>query len=187
MSPEVVYLGNKISKEGISPSLEKLKPLYNVTIWQKNVKELQRVIGLINWFRPYVINLSTEIADITEKLKGNDIRKWSQADSDKIKHIVEKIKTSITLKHPDFNAIFYLYSDASDKGISSILIQQDGIVGIYSKKYSLAEKNYTIVERECLAMKKGLLYYKTLVYNSKVIILTDNKNITFDKDYTSSR
>ncbi len=62
------FLGNIISANGISPDPSRIQNLsQNTKI--KTKKDLQSLLGFINWFRPYVKNLSTRLLRITNKLK----------------------------------------------------------------------------------------------------------------------
>ncbi|KAG0437458.1 Retrovirus-related Pol polyprotein from transposon 17.6 [Dictyocoela muelleri] len=88
------------------------------------------------------------------------------------------------LHHPDLNKEFTLRCDASDTGIRSILLQNERIIGYYSKKYNQQELNYTTIEKEVLAIIKSLDHFKHLIFNTKVTIETDNKNLTFDGNFT---
>ncbi|KAG0428897.1 Transposon Tf2-11 polyprotein [Dictyocoela muelleri] len=53
------------------------------------------------------------------------------------------------------------------------------IYKLYSKKYNKQELNYSSAEKEALAITRSLMHFKPLVYNAKVEILTDNKNLLF--------
>lgn len=82
---------------------------------------------------------------------------------------------------------FELFTDASDTGISAVLVQEKGIVGICSAKLLHAEKNYSICEREMLAVYKCLLHFKNIVYNTDLYVCTDNRNNTFNIKNLNSR
>ena len=57
---------------------------------------------------------------------------------------------------PDFSKTFFVRTDASNKGIGAVLLQDhDGImfpVAFASRKLLLREQNYSTIERECLAI-----------------------------------
>jgi len=57
---------------------------------------------------------------------------------------------------PDLNGPFIIQSDAADKTIGSILVQEkDGIrrpIGFASRSLKPAVKNYCMSEKNCLAM-----------------------------------
>ncbi|KAG0436559.1 Transposon Tf2-9 polyprotein [Dictyocoela muelleri] len=63
--------------------------------------------------------------------------------------------------------------------MGGVLFQNRQIVGTYSKKFNSQELNYTIPEKEALAIFKSVEHFKQLIYNSKIIIQTDNKNLIF--------
>ncbi|ORD98356.1 hypothetical protein A0H76_2652 [Hepatospora eriocheir] len=43
----------------------------------KTKKQLQRLLGVINWFRPFIMHFSDKISTITDKLKGNKKFVWN--------------------------------------------------------------------------------------------------------------
>ncbi|KAG0419071.1 Transposon Tf2-9 polyprotein [Dictyocoela roeselum] len=68
--------------------------------------------------------------------------------------------------------------------MGAILTQEDKLVDIFSKKYNEQKINYTNTEKEVLAITKALLHFKQLIYNSKIIIMTDKKNLLFNRPMT---
>ncbi|KAG0438375.1 Transposon Ty3-G Gag-Pol polyprotein [Dictyocoela muelleri] len=57
----VNYLGNIISKEGIKPDISRVLSIETIKI-PKTINQLQKLLGIINWFRPYVFDISRRIA-----------------------------------------------------------------------------------------------------------------------------
>ena len=73
---------------------------------------------------------------------------------DRLKAILE---SAPVLLAPDFDKCFKLAVDASDVGIGAVLLQEDnnGIdhpVYYFSKKFIKHQKNYSTIEKECLAL-----------------------------------
>jgi hypothetical protein len=91
----------------------------------------------------------------------------------------QEIKWNIVIKHPNYTLPFDLWTDASEVGISAILTQKNNLVGIYSSKLIPSERNYTVCEKEMLAIIKGITHFKNIIYNSKINVKTDNRNNTF--------
>ena len=54
MASEVVYLGHRISKDGLQPTEEKVKAAPQPT----KVSELRAFVGLINYYGTFMQNLS---------------------------------------------------------------------------------------------------------------------------------
>lgn len=59
---EVNYLEHIISNVGIRADLGRVKALNFPMPPPRTAKELRMILEFINWFRPYVVNLSSEIA-----------------------------------------------------------------------------------------------------------------------------
>ncbi|KAG0439039.1 Retrovirus-related Pol polyprotein from transposon 17.6 [Dictyocoela muelleri] len=89
------------------------------------------------------------------------------------------------LFYPNRNKPFILETDASDTGFGARLSQNDKTVGFYSKKISKSEINYTVMEKEIMSIIRSLEYFKYLIWNSKVIIKTDNKDLISKKDLST--
>ncbi|KAG0435586.1 Retrovirus-related Pol polyprotein from transposon 17.6 [Dictyocoela muelleri] len=148
---EIEFLGHKIYKFGIRPNISKLESYANFI--PKTKKPLQRLLGFINWFRPFIKNLSILTASLYEKLKGKGSKIiWSQSDNNITKKLFSLINNCHTLHHPDINKEFTLRCDASDAGIGAILLQDGKLIGYFSKKYKTQEK--TILQPR----KKFLLF-----------------------------
>lgn len=80
-----------------------------------------------------------------------------------------------------------LYTDASNIGIGAILVQDHGPIGIYSHKLPSTEGRYTTTELEVLAIIKAIQNFKKIIFGSEIKIITDNKNLIFDKPIETSQ
>ena len=63
--------------------------------------------------------------------------------------------------YPNFEKLFILYTDISEKGIRAILYQKDDqskecIIACASRALNQHEKNYLITKKECLAIVWGI-------------------------------
>lgn len=113
---EVQFLGHLVNEHEIIPVVSKLETYKDINPSTK--KQLQRILGFINWFRPFIENISLDTASLYEKLKckGNKIV-WEQRDTERINEIIKKIQQRRLLNHPDLNKEFTLRCDASDAGM----------------------------------------------------------------------
>lgn len=143
-----------------------------------------KLIGIFNWYRPYIPNLSKILLPITRILSKKEKLKWEDNEIRAKNTAIEKIKTANTLKYPQWNKPFILETDACDEACGAVLKQEAQMIGIYSKKFNGSEINYTITEKEALAIVKALEHFRQIIFNSKIIIKTDNNNICFDSDST---
>ncbi|KAG0436138.1 Transposon Tf2-9 polyprotein [Dictyocoela muelleri] len=177
--PEILYLGQIINGKFIRPDITNLAKLKGIG-FPKTKKQLMKIIGSIQWFRPYITNLSDKLNPLTSKLKNDTKFQWNDSDSEKLKEIYKYIEKQPKLHYPNLDDEFILFTDASDSAIGSVLIQNQKIISIYSNKLSEIERRYTSAEKEMLAIYKSLLNFRNIILGSKIIINTDNKNIISD-------
>ncbi len=83
--------------------------------------------------------------------------------------------------HLDFNKMFKLYTDASDVRLEAVLMQKDDqekdqVICYKTKTLLSAEKNYLIIEKECLAVMWAMQKFKHFlgrgVYTDHVVLKT---------------
>ena len=175
---EVEYLGIKINKDGITPTSRGSINLTNLEA-PKSKRELMKHLGLINWFSPFLPNLSQRLSKITDLLKKTSKFEWNNQH----KKIIEQIKTEIANKpmlvFPDYNEVFEIECDASENGIGGVIFQKQGIVGYYSRKLTAPETRYPINEKEALSIIAVISNFKNILYGRKLHIKTDHSNLTF--------
>ena len=138
---------------------------------------MQRILGLIDWFRDYVANLSIDLANIYGKTHKSLTFTWTNEDASLIQQVLTKIKEQTLLNYPDYNAPFQLFTDAYEVGIGAILKQKDKLIGFYSYKLNPSESNYSIMQKELFAVIKSLLHFKPIIFTSHIEIFTTNINI----------
>ena len=82
--------------------------------------------------------------------------KWLDIHQESFDKLKGEICKDSVLKNPDFNRKFILQTDASQIGMGAVLQQEfeDGRhpVMFISKKFSGAECNYAVIEKECYAI-----------------------------------
>ena len=75
--PEVTYLGNIYSKEGLKPCPEKGKAIFKIP-QPRNKYDTQQVIGMVNYLGQYIPNLSKISYPLLYLLQNGVSWHWSQ-------------------------------------------------------------------------------------------------------------
>ncbi|GFT84234.1 transposon Tf2-6 polyprotein [Trichonephila clavipes] len=96
--------------------------------------------------------------------------------------LFDQIKRTLTeapiLQLPNFSEQFNLFTDASGVGIGAVLQQNQKPIAFASRTLNKAERNYTVTERECLAVIWALNKFKTYFGPLPVKVITDHAALT---------
>ncbi|GFW63094.1 hypothetical protein TNCV_4454421 [Trichonephila clavipes] len=90
----------------------------------------------------------------------------------------KKIRAITEMKPPKNNREFNLFTDASGVGIGAVLQQNQKPIAFASRTLNKAERNYTVTERECLAVIWALNKFKTYFGPLPVKVITDHGALT---------
>jgi hypothetical protein len=122
---KLTYLGFQIDQHGYKPDPSRLED-FTVCDKPKTTKQLQKMLGKINWYRIFVKDISTRLEPFYKQLKRDKNSKLEITDNNMkiVSEIYQELKNDALLYYPDLNAPFYIQADASDAGIGGILFQK---------------------------------------------------------------
>ncbi|GFU71784.1 retrovirus-related Pol polyprotein from transposon opus [Trichonephila clavipes] len=174
---ELKYLGLIINKEGIKTDETKVQAIVEIKPPHKS-KEVSKFLGMSQWYAKFIKNY----ADIFEPLY-NLKRKlkrfiWSIVSQKAFDVVKAAITKALVLKFPDFKKPFELLTDASSIWVRAVLNQEQRPVVFASRTLSAAERNYTVTERECLAVVWALNKFRTYSGSLPIKVITDHAALT---------
>lgn len=192
MKEKLEILGHIVSKYGIKPTTGRIEIIKKLKI-PRDKKELQSFLGLINYCRKFIKDLSKIAAPLFGLLKDEIkkeifMKRINEPDIiSSFNKIKEEISKDVVLSIPNKNGLFILTTDASKAGIGAVLSQvQNGkekIISFYSSGLSDIEKKYGITELELLAVIKSIKHFKHYLLNRKFKLRTDHKALVYLTKY----
>ena len=146
----------------------------------QNITQLKSFLGLINYYRNFLPDLSLLLVPLNNLLQKGTKWNWTetqQAAFDKAKSLLQ---SSVVLAHYDASKKLVLACDASPYGVGAVLSQHqdDGVekpVAFASRSLSKAEKNYSHLEKEGLAVIFSVKHFHQYLYGHHFTILSDHQ------------
>jgi hypothetical protein len=175
------FLGFLVHNRGIEIDKNKAKAIMQAKP-PTNKKELQRLLGQINFLRRFISNVAgrTKAFSPLLKLKSNEEFVWGQEQQQAFEAIKEYLATPPVLTPPKQGKPLKLYISATQESIGSLLAQdnsegQEQAVFYLSRILSECECKYSIIEKLCLALYFSAfkLRHYMLAYVVCVIAQTD--------------
>jgi len=139
----------------------------------KNVTQLRSFLGQSLQFRDNVPRYSHHAAPLYASTGKSWT--WTPQQNRAFQELKNAICHSITTQRYEPTKPSELISDASLFAAAAQLRQEGRIIGIWSRAFTPAERNYTANDRELLAVVEALLAWQHLLENSPAIhVKTDN-------------
>jgi hypothetical protein len=182
----VEFLGFIISENSVSMDPRKIQDIMN---WPtpSTVQDVQSFLGLANFYRQFIPHFADIAMPLTELTKKDVPFVWSPLCDDAMAKLRHTLSSEPVLITPDPSLGYTLHTDASDMAIGACLSQErDGIlhpVAYYSRKFTVAERNYTIYDKELLAIVEAFKHWRHHLSGASqpTVVLTDHKNLEFFK------
>ncbi|XP_013382645.1 uncharacterized protein LOC106153310 [Lingula anatina] len=180
----VNFVGHQIGEGKVAMETEKVDRLRNAPRPQTK-KQVRSFIGLAGYYRKFIPNfseLSAPLTDLTKKGEPTVVR-WEEPQECAFQTLRKLLISAPILRMPDFSRSFILRTDASDVGVGAVLLQKydDELfpVAYASKKLLPREKNYSVIERECLAVVFGVKKFQNYLYGKEFTVQTDHEPLTY--------
>uniref|UniRef100_A0A8R1IED0 RNA-directed DNA polymerase n=1 Tax=Caenorhabditis japonica TaxID=281687 RepID=A0A8R1IED0_CAEJA len=181
----VEYLGNRISPGGVQTEEKKVEKMRKFSR-PINLKELQSFLGLVGYYRKFVLNFAKIAAPLTPLTSKKVTWQLGEEQETAFQTLLTAVCQAPVLAQPDVKAAvdgtrpFLIYTDASRQGVGTVLAQENvegkqHPIAFASKSLTPAETRFHITDLEAFAMIFALKRFKAIVYGTQIIIMTDHK------------
>ncbi|XP_064487549.1 uncharacterized protein K02A2.6-like [Ornithodoros turicata] len=180
--PRLEYLGHLIDSESIRPTQEKVKAVLCAPT-PKDKRQLKSFLGMINYYGKFLPNLSSVLHPLNNLLCKDKPWIWDSKCQNAYEEVKDMLASTAVLTHYDPAKPIQLGCDASPYGVGAVLshIGPDGIrpIAYASRTLSSAERNYSQLEKEGLALVFAVKKFHAYIYGRHFQLLTDHKPLQF--------
>lgn len=180
----VTYLGKVVGQGQVKPVNAKVESIVEFPA-PSNKRELRRFLGMTGYYRGFCKNFATVVAPLTDLLSTERKFVWDDKCESAFCSAKDLLCNAPVLSAPNFTLPFSLQVDASARGAGAVLMQADdaGIehpVSYFSKKFTRCQQNYSVIEKEALALLLALQHFEVyLSSGNTIVVYTDHNPLTF--------
>ena len=183
------FLGYHVDANGVSPLPSRVEAISKVPA-PTTIKELQRFLGMVNYYRRFIRSAANHLHPLFNALKGPKKEKgekrpkpknlnWNDDLQKSFEAIKEALAVATLLHHPRPNAPLAITSDASKFAVGAVL-EQLGPNGwepmaFYSSKLENHQIDWPAYDRELLGLFKATRYFRPMVEGHAFTIFTDQE------------
>lgn len=182
MQPKVEYFAFVLDREGIHPSPAKVQAVLEVCE-PENRTELQSFLGLVNYYRKFIPNMSTLVSPLNQLLSKDTPWCWNRECQVSFQALKDTLASSKVLVPYNPKLEVQLAVDASPVGLGAVIshITANGTerpIAYASRSLTKSERNYSVIEKEALAIIFGIRKFQRFLYGRRFTLLTDHQPLT---------
>lgn len=175
----ISYLGFNIDKNGLSENKERSQSIIDAPI-PTNYTELKAFVGMVNHHSQFIPSFSEKMAPLYALLKKDAEFIWSAACQKAYEIMKSEICSDRILVHFNQKLPIILTTDASNTAVAGVLSHkyEDGSnrpIAYVSRALNNAEKNYSTIEKEALAIVYSVTKLKQYLLGTHFTLLTDHR------------
>ncbi|XP_043219275.1 uncharacterized protein K02A2.6-like [Amphibalanus amphitrite] len=175
---DIDFLGYRISAAGVQIDPGRISPLLEAPEPQDE-KGLRAFLGATGYHARFMPRYSDLVEPLRAALRADKFE-WSPALSSAVQRVKDAIRQSPALGMFDPALATVLTTDASDVGAGACVTQIDAsgsprVVAYASKSFSPAERNYSTVEKEALAVVWACEKFRHYLWGWKFTLRTDHQ------------
>ena len=177
--PSVEYLGHKVSAAGLQPTDAKVKAIKEAPA-PMNVSQLKSFLGLVNYYGKFLPNLSSVLSPLYRLLQSSTKWSWGAEQATAFQKVKSMLTSDSILVHFDPDKELLLCCDASPYGVGAVLSHkfedgQEKPIAFASRSLAPAEKKYSQLEKEGLAVIFGVKRFHQYLFGRNFTIYSDHK------------
>ena len=90
------------------------------------------------------------------------------------------VSTETLLSYPDWKIPFTVHTDASDKKLGDVIIQNNKPIYLFLRRISIPQPNYTTTYKEILVTVEYLKQFRVIKFGYEINVFPDNKIMVYN-------
>ena len=161
---------------GMTPGNTKIQAVWD---WPTpaNATALRQFLGLASYYRQYISRFSTIATPLNALTQKGAEYAWTATTGDAFETLKAALTRAPVLAYPNLHcdaAPFVVQTDVSADGLGAVLEQDNCVIAYASRALTKAERNYSVIQRECLAITYALKQFHHYLLGHKFHIVTDH-------------
>lgn len=175
--PEVYYLGQYVSEGQIRMDDSLVKAVED---WPepKNVKEIQKFLGLSGYYRKFIKDYAKVARPISDLVRQNSFA-WEDDQRAAFHNLKQALVSAPVLALPRIGIPFTVTTDASKFAVGATLEQEGRPVAYLSHRLTDAEMNWHTGDQELLAFLISLQKWDVYLRGASFVLNTDHEPIRY--------
>ena len=201
---EISFLGHKINAEGCLPTDDNTRAILQFPVPQSS-KAAHSFLQMVGFYRKFIPRFAQISAPLNKFTRKGFLFIWTEAEQSSFNQLKEAVISPAVLVLPDPSQPYTIRTDASRVGIGAVLLQQqhqtsdrynESTTSLYkpvafaSRSLKPAEKNYSAIELEALAIWWSVTQkFRSYIEGQQFILETDHKPLIslMKKPYHNTR
>lgn len=177
----LAYLGHIISPNGVSTDTEKIQTVKSWLV-PVSVKGLRSFLGLAGYYCKFVRNYGVLSKPLTNLLKKGQLYLWTSETDKAFEALKQALVTAPVLAMPNFRQPFVVETNASDKGIGAVLMQDNHPIAFLSRALGPRQQGLSTYEKESLAIMLAVDHWRSYLQHAEFFIKTDHRSLALLDD-----
>lgn len=177
---ELKFLGYIVNRNGLQVDPEKVSAIVNMPR-PKTTKEIRRLVGMVSWYRKFLLNLSHILQPLTALTKKKTKFIWTSECEQAFQNVKDLLISAPILSCPNFNYEFILQCDSSSYGLGSVLTQfydgREHVICYLSRALTKNESKFTVTELELLSVLWSIQKLRGYLEGSEFTVITDHHSL----------
>lgn len=180
-STTINLLGHTITPQHMSVQEAKVRCVLEMRA-PTRASEVKSFLGLANFYRAFIPGLADRSIELNRIQQPNNFE-WTALAQVEFDWIKAALAARPILRIPDAFGLLRLETDASDYASAWVLNQMvddvPHVVCYGSRLHSKSERNYSAIEKEALAVVKGVTSWMRYLAATRFQLIVDQKPLTY--------